>query len=63
MKAWLEANVVGALDSTYFIRLTLSLHVSDSIRVDHLVTEGSVGQVRSLRDVEDFLDGRLGQLS
>lgn len=33
------------------------------MRVDDLVSERSVGEVGPLRDVEDLLDGRLGELA
>ena len=36
-------------------------HVGDGVRVDDLVSESSIRQVRSLWDVENLIDGGLCQ--
>ena len=44
---------------TYFIGFLLGLHLFKSIRVDQLITESSIGKVRTLGNIEDLVSGWL----
>ncbi len=43
------------------ISLSFLLHVSDRVGVDHLVAKGARWQIRSLRNVENLVNGGLGE--